>query len=412
MDGGNLIKINKNGSTRETFKRIHIGSGSAYDEKWLQEKIYEDISLLSASDPNYDHMQLVPLCREFAMHDGTRNVFLDILAISETGKLILVECKLWKNPQARREVLAQIIEYASLLQSLSYADFSVRLKKYIKSGTEDPLCYRFKELGLDFDESTLIDRVSNSLKLGRFQLIIAGDGIRTDIINIINSPTMSGVMSDICLLDVGLFENETGDICLLPSVPVKTETIQKTVLVSTEGMPVVLEDEIEENGITQNPRVSNQVQKEANSLFYSNLVKAVIFEHPEQEKLRKGGNNWARSPLPEPFKWMTLYRAKNPFRIGIFAVCDTATCIQVYEFLHSNLNVLKTEISEEVGLELIDKTWRNTGQNTNDIDLYLRHEVDWTVLSTNDEQVKWFEEYANKFVNCLRLLANSYVELK
>jgi hypothetical protein len=70
------------------------------------------------------------------------------------------------------------------------------------------------------------------------------------------------------------------------------------------------------------------------------------------------------------------------------------------------------EISEEVGLELIDKTWRNTGQNTNDIDLYLRHEVDWTVLSTNDEQVKWFEEYANKFVNCLRLLANSYVELK
>ena len=59
--------------------------------------------------------------------------FLDILAVTETGRLILVECKLWKNPQARREVLAQVIEYASLLQTLSYSDFVSRLKKYIRS---------------------------------------------------------------------------------------------------------------------------------------------------------------------------------------------------------------------------------------------------------------------------------------
>ena len=56
----------------------------------------EDISLLSVTDADYDRLRIIPLCREFSLHDGIRNVFLDILAVTETGRLILVECNCGK----------------------------------------------------------------------------------------------------------------------------------------------------------------------------------------------------------------------------------------------------------------------------------------------------------------------------
>ena len=43
-----------------------------------------------------------------------------LLLITPDGNLVLVECKLWRNPQARREVLAQIIDYAKDLIRLDF----------------------------------------------------------------------------------------------------------------------------------------------------------------------------------------------------------------------------------------------------------------------------------------------------
>ena len=40
-----------------------------------------------------------------------------------------------------------------------------------------------------------MNRVSRSLEQGKFQLIIAGDGIRADMVNLVNSPSISGVVS-------------------------------------------------------------------------------------------------------------------------------------------------------------------------------------------------------------------------
>lgn len=54
-------------------------------------------------------------------------MFLDLLGVTPAGRIVLVECKLWRNPQARREVVAQVPEYASLLQDWSYGDLIARL---------------------------------------------------------------------------------------------------------------------------------------------------------------------------------------------------------------------------------------------------------------------------------------------
>ena len=46
--------------------------------------------------------------------DGGGNI--DNLYVSPSGYVTIVETKLWKNPQARREVVAQILEYAKELR--------------------------------------------------------------------------------------------------------------------------------------------------------------------------------------------------------------------------------------------------------------------------------------------------------
>jgi hypothetical protein len=44
------------------------------------------------------------------------------LFINERARLRIVECKLWKNPQARREVVAHALDYVFAVTDLSYAD--------------------------------------------------------------------------------------------------------------------------------------------------------------------------------------------------------------------------------------------------------------------------------------------------
>ena len=111
MDSGGAKVFGSDGDLVNAFARQTLGA-AGFDEKWLQEVLFHNIDLINVTDPTYDKVRIVPLCREFSLNDGFRNLFLDILAITETGRLILIECKLWKNPSARREVLAQIFEYA------------------------------------------------------------------------------------------------------------------------------------------------------------------------------------------------------------------------------------------------------------------------------------------------------------
>ena len=46
--------------------------------------------------------------------------------VNPLGLLILAEHKLWRNPQARREVIGQILDYAKEFASWSYEELSGR----------------------------------------------------------------------------------------------------------------------------------------------------------------------------------------------------------------------------------------------------------------------------------------------
>ncbi len=54
----------------------------------------------------------VPIGRQVTV--GTNS--LDLLFLDDTGTLLVIECKLVQNPEARREVVAQLLEYAHTIE--------------------------------------------------------------------------------------------------------------------------------------------------------------------------------------------------------------------------------------------------------------------------------------------------------
>lgn len=401
MKSGDIYVFSKEGELSSKFDRQRLSSEGLFDEKWLQQVLFENIELIKVSDPIYEKVRIIPLCRELTLNDGIRNLYLDVLAVTETGRLILIECKLWKNPQSRREVLAQTLEYASLMQKLSYSDLSAKLKKHISSGIKDPIADTFRSLDIDFDEALLINRISENMIRGDFHLIIAGDGIRADLVSLVNSNVMSGMTANLSLLELAVHTNSNGDILLSPTIPSETETVTRTVLLSAEGMPAVIEEDVENTSnltsvVGINRPMSVEV-KDANRIFWAKAIEEIKFDHPDQDQLRRGGSNWCKASLPKPLKWITAYRSKD--RIGVFLRINSVNLEGYFNFFTDRLDQMRLEISQDITVEIPSGKDEWSKALFVGVTLY---GVDTLDPTTERMQIEWISNHLNRFINFLR----------
>jgi hypothetical protein len=148
----------------------------AFKEDWLQEFIFTHYQALPINEIEPGFAPLIPVCRELGTKDGSA----DILFLNKQGLITLVECKLWQNPQARREVIAQILDYAKDISRWSYEELQEAVGHALK---QNPLSLYnlMSEKGVELDESEFIDNVSRNMKRGRFLLLIIGNGIRDSV---------------------------------------------------------------------------------------------------------------------------------------------------------------------------------------------------------------------------------------
>ena len=89
------------------------------------------------------------VAREFPVSAGR----IDILGVDVDGEITLCECKLATNPGIRREVVGQLLEYASVLQGMSFADFADRFETRTKSSLTGSVAQIAGE-GFDADPSS------------------------------------------------------------------------------------------------------------------------------------------------------------------------------------------------------------------------------------------------------------------
>lgn len=225
------------GSKAEALTRVDLGSTSTsgYDEDWLQGLLHEQPSVFPIEQIETGFGDLIPLCRELPLMFGAgRSGSLDNVFVTSTGGIVLVEAKLWRNPQARREVVAQAMEYAGAVFRMNYEEFE---RTVLKARRSEPLpSATIFELVQSRDpsigEAEFIEAVSRNLARGRAVVAVVGDGIRDDIAPLADLlQSHAGQRFTFALVELAVFATPRSDVRLVvPSVLAKTVLIERGVV--------------------------------------------------------------------------------------------------------------------------------------------------------------------------------------
>jgi hypothetical protein len=208
------------------------GPSLAFAENLLQEIIHSDPSVLPVEELEPSFSDLRPVCQELPLANGTK--YIDNLLVNPDGRICIVECKLWRNPEAVRMVVAQILDYAAELSNLSYEQLEETVAKVL--GRKKLDCLLQTVLGDapgDEQKVAFIDAVSRSLRTGSFLLLIVGDGIRSGLQQIAGLLQNRALGFSLGLIELAIYGNgTTGPFYIQPRLLLRTETVTRTVFVS------------------------------------------------------------------------------------------------------------------------------------------------------------------------------------
>lgn len=107
--------------------------------------------------------------------------YADLVCVSKTGFVTVVECKLQSNPDIRRRVVGQVLAYASGLWRLSYEAFDAAFSAVHGAA----LAEGFEALG-EWNEEQFRSTLSANLEEGNFSLVLAVDSITDELKQIVS----------------------------------------------------------------------------------------------------------------------------------------------------------------------------------------------------------------------------------
>ncbi len=227
-----LEKINLASSYENKSKKL-------YDEAWVQNLIHNNPSLLPIEELEPAFFPLFPVCKELKTPAG----YLDNLFVSEGGYLTLVECKLWKNPEARREVIGQALDYAKEFSKWQYEDLSRAITR--STGKSGNFLYEVISREIPgVDEAIFVDSVNRNLRRGRFLILIVGDGIREGVETISGFlQKHAGINFTFGLVELGFFKVPGVEQYIIqPRILARTYIIER-LIIKAEGLDLKVETE-------------------------------------------------------------------------------------------------------------------------------------------------------------------------
>lgn len=227
------------GASATPLTRIRLlknaSESTAYDEAWLQRLIMNQPSLLPVDQIEPAFADVVPVCMELPTPSG----FLDNLLVTPAGDLALIECKLWRNPEARREVVGQIIDYAKDLSAWTYTKLEEAISHTKHPDGSERSARRLYEVVSargENEEASFIDAVSRNLRRGRFLLLIVGDGIREGVESMTEFlQQYAGLHFTLAIVELALFKVPTGGYIAQPRVLARTTNIDRGIVTLDEG---------------------------------------------------------------------------------------------------------------------------------------------------------------------------------
>lgn len=197
-----------------------------FSESWLQKTLQDHPDLLPVDEIESVFWPLIPLGREINTFVGP----IDNLFISKAGYLVLVETKLWRNSQAKRDVLAQAIDYASQLSNWSFE----LLNNAVNNRNNKGVLQIIQEYSdIDVDEVPSEDTIASNMRLGRFLILVVSEHIHNSLIDMVKYVNRFPHLA----INIGLVElncyiepEKPDEIIVVPSIVAKTEIVERSIV--------------------------------------------------------------------------------------------------------------------------------------------------------------------------------------
>jgi hypothetical protein len=131
---------------------------------------------LLARSPELLPGDLGPLAtgRELGVPTGS----VDVVAVGVGGELLLCECKLERNEQARRMVVGQIFSYAASVSGMTFEEFDIAFRRSAGSPVAEAVA---EVAGPEWDEEAFRQGLTDALDEGAFTLVVAVDHITDEL---------------------------------------------------------------------------------------------------------------------------------------------------------------------------------------------------------------------------------------
>jgi hypothetical protein len=290
-------------------------AGERILEDYVQALVYDHPTILPINEVDPIFAGAISICRELSTPAG----FIDNFLVTPTGLPVLVECKLWRNAEARREVVGQIIDYAKELARFTVSDLQREVSKSLGRGPT-ALMDLVRAADPSVDEIEFGDNLTANLRRGRFLLLLVGDGIRERVEAIADYlQKHAGLHFSLGLVELTIFSLPDGGRLVAPRVLAHTHTVTRTVVATPEGFGVQAEDQAATEREVDPETATLGDARQAFWAEFLELLKPRLDDR-EQAFPRAPRQGYVTFTLPAPggTSWLTVYRDMKINEVGVF----------------------------------------------------------------------------------------------
>lgn len=290
-------------------------AGEQVLEAYIQELVHDHPTILPINEVDPIFAGAISVCRELATPAG----FVDNLLVTPSGLPVLVECKLWRNAEARREVVGQILDYAKELARFTVSDLQREVSKSLGRGPT-ALMDIVRAADPSVDEIDFGENLTANLRRGRFLLLLVGDGIRERVEAIADYlQEHAGLHFSLGLVELGIFNLPDGGRLVSPRVLAHTHTITRTVVAAPDGFAV---QSTEEAATEREIDPETAALGDARQQFWKDFLDLLKprLDDREQPFPRPPRQGYVTFTMPAPggSSWITVYRDMKNNEVGVF----------------------------------------------------------------------------------------------
>ena len=349
------IVLHQDGSCTK-LERTHFAKidSAQFTERWLQEALFNAPESIPAREIDPHIGTLVPICMEISTGAG----YADIIYVTATGQITLVETKLWRNPESRREVVAQVLDYAKQLSTWTFEDLDREAAAASRMGRGHVVSC-VKRVHPELDVPRFIDGINSSLKSGDFLLLIMGDGIRSGAESLVSFIQQYGSLRfHFGLVEVAAYQLGVSQTLLLPRILAKTEVITRTVIVGSNQQPVQeVAPEVDA------PPSGPSLQAAWFQSFWEEFKSVLKLDdgtQPLPVKPPKSTNFFLAQPPAGSMAWISAYLVNTQNRAGVYL--SFAKAYEKAKDVYEQLLDQREEIERGVGCSLKWERDSDTGK--------------------------------------------------